>query len=63
MLSLRDDDDELMYVIQKERSDSPLKIDAAVAGALSWQARQDAIALGMANAQRSVYEERGLLTL
>ena len=46
MLSLRDDDDELMYVIQKERSDSPLKIDAAVAGALSWQARQDAVALG-----------------
>lgn len=47
MMAFRDDDDELMWVIQKERPDSPLKIDAAVAADLSWQARQDAVASGV----------------
>jgi phage terminase large subunit-like protein len=47
MLTARDDDGELMWVIQKERQDSPLKIDAAVAGCLSWQARMDAVASGV----------------
>lgn len=47
MMAFRDDDDELMWVIQKERVDSPLKIDAAVAANLSWQARQDAVAAGV----------------
>ena len=46
MQNFRDDDGELMWVIQKERPDSPLKIDAAVAGALSWEARSAAIAAG-----------------
>lgn len=63
MLNIRDDDDELMWVIQKERPDSPLKIDAAVAAALSWQARQDAIALGVNNVTTSVYERGEALTL
>ncbi len=46
MQNFRDDDGELMWTIQKERPDSPLKIDAAMAGCLSWQARQDAVASG-----------------
>ncbi len=46
MQFFRDDDGELMWIIQKERVDSPLKIDAAMAGCLSWQAREDAIASG-----------------
>lgn len=47
MMAFRNDDDELMYVITKERPDSPLKIDAAVAGNLSAQARRDALAAGV----------------
>lgn len=47
--TIRDDDGELMWVIQKERPDSPNKIDPAVAAALSWRARADAIANGVLN--------------
>lgn len=42
----RDDEGERMWTIAKERPDSPLKIDAAIAGCLSWQARLDAVAAG-----------------
>lgn len=41
-----DDEGEPMWTITKERPDSPLKIDAAIAGCLSWQARLDAVASG-----------------
>ena len=41
-----DDNGEKMWVIQKDRPLSPFKIDAAVAGCLSWMARNDAIASG-----------------
>lgn len=41
-----DENNKPLYVIQKERPDSPLKIDAAMAGCLSWEARTDAIAAG-----------------
>lgn len=34
------------WLIRKERSDSPLKIDAAMAAVLSWEARTDAIRAG-----------------
>jgi hypothetical protein len=34
-------------LIQKERTDSPHKIDAAMAAVLSWKARTDAVAAGM----------------
>jgi hypothetical protein len=40
------DDGEPLFVIVKEGPMSPLKIDLAVAGVLSWQARQDAVAAG-----------------
>lgn len=42
----RDDKGERLWTVQKERPDSPHKIDAAVAAVLSWEARMDAIAKG-----------------
>ena len=39
-----DDEEKPLWVIAKERSDSPHKIDAAMAGALSWEARSHALA-------------------
>lgn len=47
MRSFRDDKGEQMFTIEKERPGSPLKIDPAMAGALSWRARRDAIAAGV----------------
>jgi hypothetical protein len=47
--TVRDDDMRPMHVIAKDRHDSPRKIDAAMAGALSWEARGDAIADGAQN--------------
>jgi phage terminase large subunit-like protein len=46
-LNWHDEQGKPLYLIQKERSDSPHKIDAAMAAVLSWQARTDAIASGM----------------
>lgn len=40
----RDEDDKPLWVIQKERPGSPHKIDAAMAGCLSWEARLWAMA-------------------
>ena len=45
-INLRDEKGERMWVIQKERPDSPFKIDAAMAGSLSWTARLDALTAG-----------------
>jgi phage terminase large subunit-like protein len=59
MLAIRDDQGQAMHVIQKERPDSPSKIDAAMASVLSWQARCDALAANVG--EGSVYEERGIL--
>ena len=47
MQEFRDDQGDRMWTIQKERPDSPLKIDAAMAGCLSWEACTAAIAAGM----------------
>lgn len=60
-LPLVDEDGQRCWVIQKERPDSPLKIDAAMAGCLSWEARTAALAAGIG--KRNVYEERELLVL
>lgn len=38
-----------LWVIQKDRSDSPNKIDLAMAAILGWEARTDAIASGVLN--------------
>jgi len=46
LTNLRDGEGERLYVICKERPDSPYKIDGAMAADLSWEARTDAIAAG-----------------
>lgn len=43
----KDEQGKPLWVIQKERSDSPHKIDAAMAAVLSWEARTDAVAAGV----------------
>jgi len=43
----RDDQGSPLWTIQKERRDSPLKIDVAMAAILSWQAREHALAAGI----------------
>lgn len=47
ILNMVDDNGKPLWLIYKERADSPLKIDAAVAGILSWKARCDALSLGV----------------
>jgi len=42
----RDEQGKPLWLIRKDRSDSPQKIDAAMASVLSWTARTDAIAAG-----------------
>ena len=56
----RDEDGRPLWTVSKEHSNSPNKIDAAMAGCLSWEARGDAIAAGMLRRQSSVYETRGV---
>ncbi|GAB3376291.1 terminase [Amycolatopsis echigonensis] len=45
-LNVLDDDDTPLWTIYKERPDSNLFIDLAMAGCISWQARLDALAKG-----------------
>lgn len=45
-LKILDDDDTPLWTLAKERPDSKLYIDAAMAGCLSWQARLDALSKG-----------------
>ncbi len=40
---LVDEEEKPLWILRKERPDSPLKIDGAVAGVISWEARNDAI--------------------
>ena len=63
MLTLRDDKSEPMFVLQKERPGSPLKIDEAMAAILSWWGRLAAIAAGVKPKGPSVYERRGVRRL
>ncbi len=62
VLRLRDEEGNRLWTIYKERSDSPHKIDGAMAGILSWEARNDALTAGVGKVQKSVYEDRGLMT-
>lgn len=50
-VQIRDEKGHPMHVITKERPDSPDKIDLDVAGILSWQARIDALELGLGEEQ------------
>jgi hypothetical protein len=57
-----DEDERPLWILRKERPDSPKKIDAAMAAVLAWEARNDAIAAGEGKvAGPSVYESRGAL--
>jgi hypothetical protein len=56
----RDEEGRPLWTIRKDAPDSPLKIDAAMAAVLSWEARGDAIAAGATEKKISVYEERGM---
>lgn len=62
-LKIRDDEDRPLWCIQKERPDSPKKIDAAMAAILAWEARGDAIASGVLEVPTSVYESREMIVL
>jgi phage terminase large subunit-like protein len=61
MLNFRDDQGERLWVIHKERSDSPNKIDAAMAAVLANTARRHALAAGALNTVESVYNRRPLI--
>lgn len=52
-LPFRGDDGRPLWLIQKERPDSPHKIDAAMAAVLSWEARKDAVAAGVTSKQEA----------
>jgi len=54
-LNKRDEQGKRLWVIHKERGDSPNKIDLAMAAILSWKARLDAVALNVN--KRSAYED------
>lgn len=45
-LNVLDDDHKPMHSLQKDRPNSPRKIDLAMAAVLSWEARNDAVASG-----------------
>ena len=53
------DDEGFLWTVEKERPNSPKKIDSVPAGALSWEARNDAITAGALNVDESVsaYDE------
>jgi phage terminase large subunit-like protein len=60
-LRIRDEEGLPLWTIYKERPDSPFKIDAAMAGILSWEARNDALTAGVKTRKTSVYEARGVV--
>jgi len=62
-LNIRDDEGRRLWLMHKERPDSPHKIDAAMAACLSWEARCDALAAGIGQRRESIYEHRGLVTV
>ena len=51
-LSHVDGEGKKQWLIRKERPDSPNKMDLAMAGCLSWEARTDAIAAGATKAEQ-----------
>jgi phage terminase large subunit-like protein len=60
-LPQRDEQGKPLWVITKDRQNSPNKIDLAMSSVLSWEARTDAVASGAT--QASVYLSRGVRTL
>lgn len=62
-VNIVDDHGEPFWLIFKERADSPKKIDLAMAGILSWQARCDALKTGAPDNNLSIYETRGMVVV
>jgi phage terminase large subunit-like protein len=62
-LNMVDDKGQALFLIYKARADSPYKIDAGMAGILSWQARCDALTSGVATTGKSIYETRGMVVV
>jgi phage terminase large subunit-like protein len=64
-LPQRDEEGKVLWLIKKERHDSPHKIDLAMAAVLSWEARKDAIAAGanLNNTGCPYNENRGIIML
>ncbi|MDD5356517.1 MAG: terminase, partial [Candidatus Omnitrophica bacterium] len=60
-LTMKDETGKRLWLIRKERPDSPNKIDLAMCAVLSWTARKDAVALGIDGDNKSIYESRGAL--
>lgn len=52
-LTIRDEDDRPLWVIRKERPNSPQKIDAAMAAVLAWEAAGDCVAAGIPRTRRN----------
>jgi hypothetical protein len=53
VLKMLDEQGQPLWVIEKERHQSPLSMDAAMAGCLSWEARRDAIKAGLNKPKKS----------
>lgn len=58
---LVDEEEKPLWILRKERPDSPKKIDAAMTAVLAWEARNDAISAGEGEEEESVYNERGVI--
>jgi hypothetical protein len=56
-LNVHDDDHRKMHTIGKDRPDSPRKMDGAMAGVLSWEARGDAVAADATTAPSTEVQE------
>jgi phage terminase large subunit-like protein len=63
VLTLRDDQGVPLWTIYKERPNSPHKIDLAMAGCLSWEARCDALTSGVGERKRSAYADNDLMVV
>jgi len=63
-LPQRDEEGKVLWLIKKERHDSPHKIDLAMAAVLAWEARMDAITAGANLNKGCPYgENRGIIML
>ena len=60
-LPIRDEQGKPLWLIRKERPNSPNKIDAAMAAVLSWQAYMDAIASGVLKEDEPEPEYQGVI--
>jgi hypothetical protein len=58
-INQRDETGKRMWLIEKDRPDSQNKIDLAMAGVLSWEARSDAIAAGVLESE-NLWETMGM---